>query len=118
MVDIIILSLVLALIVLAIRSSVKHFKGEGSCCGGGSGSRKGKKRLDGPVIGTRNIRIDGMHCEHCAATVEEAVNNIDGAICKVDLKKNMAKVSYDRSIDDITIRSAIEGAGYKVDSIR
>lgn len=36
MVDIFILLVVLAIILLAIKSSIKHFKGQGSCCGGGS----------------------------------------------------------------------------------
>lgn len=118
MVDIIILLLVLVLIFFAVKGSLKHFKGEGSCCGGGSGSiDKHRKKLDGPVLGKKNVRIEGMHCEHCAATVENAVNKIAGAVCKVDLKKNLATVSYDRNLDDFAIRKAIEDAGYTVVSI-
>ena len=38
MVDIIIVLIVIALLVLALKGSIKHFKGEGACCGGGGGS--------------------------------------------------------------------------------
>ena len=36
MADIIILIAVAVIIVLALKGTVKHFKGEGACCGGGS----------------------------------------------------------------------------------
>ena len=51
----------------ALKGSLKHFKGESPCCGGGSGnSGKAKtKFLDGPVIGKKTLTIEGMHCEHC-----------------------------------------------------
>ena len=53
MVDAIIIVLVIILLFFALKGSLKHFKGESPCCGGGSGnSGKAKtKFLDGPVIG-------------------------------------------------------------------
>ena len=45
MVDIIILLIVLVIIIFAVKGTIKHFKGEGACCGGGSkGLIKPKKR--------------------------------------------------------------------------
>ena len=38
MADIIIVLIVVVLLGLALKGSVKHFKGEGACCGGGGGS--------------------------------------------------------------------------------
>ena len=38
MVDIIIVLIVIVLLGLALKGSIKHFKGEGPCCGGGGGS--------------------------------------------------------------------------------
>lgn len=115
MVDVIILLFVLVLIIFAVKSSLKHFKGEGSCCGGGSSSvKRSKKTLDGPVTGVKTVTIEGMHCEHCAATVGNAINKLDGVACKVNLKKNIATVSYDRNVDDREIRQAVMNAGYNV----
>ena len=55
-VDAIIIVLVIILLFFALKGSLKHFKGESPCCGGGSGnSGKAKtKFLDGPVIGKKN----------------------------------------------------------------
>jgi len=39
MADIIIILIVIILLGLALKGSIKHFKGEGPCCGGGSESK-------------------------------------------------------------------------------
>lgn len=36
MTDAIIISILLIFVIIGICSSIKHFKGEGGCCGGGS----------------------------------------------------------------------------------
>ena len=104
---------------LALKGSIKHFKGEGPCCGGGSGSsRKAKtKFLDGPVIGRKTLKISGMHCEHCANAVTNALNGLDGVTAKVSLKDNSAEVSYDREINLADLKNAVKNAGYEVTSI-
>ena len=81
MADIIIILIVTILLGLALKGSIKHFKGEGPCCGGGSGSNKKAKTkfLDGPVIGRKTLKISGMHCEHCANTVTNALNGLNCA---------------------------------------
>ena len=43
MADIIIVLIVIILLGLALKGSIKHFKGEGPCCGGGSGNSKKPK---------------------------------------------------------------------------
>ena len=95
MADIIIILIVIILLGLALKGSIKHFKGEGPCCGGGSGSNKKAKTkfLDCPVIG-RN-----------------------GITAKVNLKDNSAEVSYDREIDLTDLKNAVKKAGYEVTSI-
>ena len=101
---------------LAIPSSIKHFKGQGGCCGGGN-TVKEHKKLDAPKIGEKEILIEGMHCENCKNSVERAVNNIDGAVCKVNLKKKRAKVSYSKEISDEILRETIENVGFEVKEI-
>ena len=41
--DVIIMIVILIVLIFAVKGSWKHFKGEGACCGGGSGSVKPKK---------------------------------------------------------------------------
>ncbi len=117
MADIIIILIVIVLMVFAGRSAIKHFKGEGACCGGGSGSSSKKaktKFLDGPVIGRKTIKISGMTCEHCAAKVTESLNSLDGVVAHVDLKEKSAEVSYDRQINTSDLKQAVKSAGYEV----
>ena len=63
------------------------------------------------------MHIEGMHCENCKNSVERSVNKIDGAACRVDLKRNLAEVSYDRPIDENTLRFAIERLDFTVTAI-
>ena len=118
MVDAIIILVVVVLLIFALKGSIKHFRGEGACCGGGSGSVKTKKAkkktLDGPVIGRRTIRISGMHCQNCVNSVTNALNAIEGVSAKVKLKDNSAEVSYDRPVDAADLKQAVEKAGFKV----
>ena len=117
MADAIIILVVVIILIFALKGSIKHFKGEGACCGG-SGSVKTKKAkkktLDGPVVGRRTIRISGMHCQNCVNSVTNALNSIDGVSAEVSLKDNCAEVACDRPVDDIDLKQAVEKAGFEV----
>lgn len=117
--DAIILLVVVLVMIYAVKGTIKHFKGEGACCGGGSGSvpPEEEKELAGPIIGRKVMHISGMHCNNCANRVIRAINRIDGASAKVNLKKKEAIVAYDREIDDEALKEAVEKAGYVVVSV-
>lgn len=101
---------------LGIRSSIKHFRGEGGCCGGGGTAVK-RKRLK-KVTATKTVMIEGMSCEHCKNRVEQSINEIDGAAAQVKLKKKQAIVSLEKNVSDEQLCAAIERAGYQVIEIR
>ena len=119
--DVIIILILIVILGFAVKSSIKHFKGEGACCGGGSGAVKGKKpgkkKLDGPAVGHCTIRISGMHCQNCVNSVTRALNSLDGVSAKVSLRDNSAEVSFDRSVEEDRLRRAVEDAGFEVLSI-
>ena len=111
---------IVAILVFALKGSVKHMKGEGDCCGGGSGNKPKKvkaKHLDDPVIGQITLHIEGMTCEPCVNRVAEALNSIDGVSAKVNLHKKNATVSFDRPVEEETLCRAGEKAGYRVLSV-
>jgi copper chaperone CopZ len=62
------------------------------------------------------IQIDGMHCEHCVASVREALESVEGAT-PTSVEIGTASVRYD---SDETrpeeIDRAVEDAGYAVTS--
>ena len=117
MANAIVVIVVIIIMLFAGKGAYKHLKGEGACCGGGSKPEIPKKRLDGTKLGEKTMKITGMHCENCVASVTRAINRIDGAAAKVSLKKGEAVVSYDRELDDEILRRTVRDAGYRVVNI-
>lgn len=115
--NLIIIGIVVVMILIGIRSSMKHFRGEGGCCGGSAPVRKSRKKLKN-VIAKKTVFIEGMTCDHCKNWVEKSINDIDGAAAKVNLKKKVAVVSLEKDVSDEQIREVIEKVGYKVVEIR
>ena len=112
--NLIVIVILVLVMFFAIKGSLKHFKGEGGCCGGGSEVKEPDKKLNGPVIKSKTFKIEGMHCENCANRVKRAINGIDGVSAKVNLRKKEALVRYEKDVDDSIITSAIESQGYNV----
>ena len=108
----------LVLLFFALKGSVRHFRGDGSCCSGGSSCvRTEEKHLDGPVVAEWKVSIDGMKCERCAENIKRAIESIDGAAASVDFRRAAAVVRMDRTVDETLLRRKIKEAGYSVTSI-
>ena len=101
-------------IALGIRGSIKHFKGEGGCCGGSSVVKVPDKKLKNPVIGKKTFIVEGMHCENCRNRIKRTINSIEGASCKVNLRKGRVDIEYDREISDEVFIKAIEDLDFHV----
>lgn len=114
----IIIGIIAILVIIGLHSTKKHMKGEGGCCGGGSQVTEVLEKKLEHVIGTKIMIVDGMTCEHCKGWVEKAINGIDGASAKVNLKTREAIVSMDREISDEELRRAVVNAGYRVVEIK
>ena len=117
MADIIIVLILIVIAVFAIKQTKKHMHGESPCCGSGTVKKVKEKHLDGPVMGTKTMKIKGMTCEHCVNNVTNAINKVAGASAKVSLKDKEAIISYDRELSNIELRKAVEDAGYEVISL-
>ena len=63
------------------------------------------------------INLQGLSCGHCQKRVEQALNSIPGVTAQVNLGKQQATVTLSETVDDQTLRSAVEEAGYGVLSI-
>ena len=110
--NIIIIGILAVVVVIGIVNTVKHFKGQGGCCGGGS--YKARPRKLNAVAERRIYRVEGMSCQHCVNRVMEAVQAFGGASCQVNLKKGRVTISLESSIPDEVLTAAIEKAGYTV----
>lgn len=115
--NMIIICVLLFVLVFALLRAKKHFRG-GGCCGSGGNTIREKKELDAPIIGQKVLTIEGMTCENCEIRVENALNRLNGVLCKVNWKKKTATVSYSVEVSDEDLKAAVEKRGYQVTSIR
>lgn len=64
---------------------------------------------------TETIKIEGMMCEHCEATVKKALENIpEVEQAQVDHQKGTAVVMLNKEIDDVQLKKVIEDKDYTV----
>lgn len=61
------------------------------------------------------LKVQGMTCQHCVRTVQNAVSGIDGVSrVEVFLDSGTVKVSMDKDVPTDNLKKAIEEWGYKV----
>ena len=61
------------------------------------------------------VKIDGMHCDHCAKTVERKISTIAGVKeVKVNLNKKEAAITADENIDIEKIKESLKETDFKV----
>lgn len=63
---------------------------------------------------TKNIRIEGMSCGHCAGAVREELEKVAGVSgVSVDLQAKTATVTMDGDVSDEVLAAAVTEAGYE-----
>lgn len=61
------------------------------------------------------ITVEGMHCMHCASSVEKAVSDLEGVKdAKVNLDKKTCTAKLSGEVSDEAIVSAVKDAGFEV----
>lgn len=64
------------------------------------------------------ISVEGMSCEHCAAAVKNALEELDGVkSAKVELKKKSATVKLSEDVADDVLSAAVTNAGFTAVSV-
>ena len=64
------------------------------------------------------ISVTGMHCNHCAKAVQDALAAIDGVTkAKADHEKGTATVSMKSDVDDKLLIEAINQKGFEAGEI-
>ncbi len=57
--------------------------------------------------------VPGIHCEHCEMSIREELSEVDGVQgVQVDIERKVVTIRG-RELDDASLRSAIEEAGYE-----
>ena len=67
---------------------------------------------------TLNLKIEGMTCGHCAASVTKELTKVAGAAeIKVDPLAGTATLSVNDEVADSVLDEAVTEAGYKLVSV-
>ena len=64
---------------------------------------------------TATIRVEGMHCKMCSASITKALKATDGVEkVEVSFEKGVAVVQYDdQKVTEARLREVINGTGFK-----
>ena len=64
------------------------------------------------------VKIEGMMCGHCEATVKKALEALDGvSAAEVSHTAGTAVVTLDKPVDDTVLKKAVEDKDYTVTGI-
>lgn len=64
---------------------------------------------------TKTIKIDGMMCPHCEATVKKALEAIDGVtFATASYTEKQATVELSKDVDTVVLEQAVVDAGYTI----
>lgn len=110
---IVICAVLLAICVYAVISYRKKIKS--GCCGSGGDAVKRVRPKDTKAENYAHkvdVYISGMTCENCAARVENAFNEKDGFMAKVNLRKKCAEIWCKSEPDENELRQTVMRSGY------
>ena len=117
--------LIAAIFAVGMRNIYNNFfKGESTCCKGecssGCPMAKANENYRDRVEAIekfklkKTINVEGMTCNHCTATVEKALEKIDGvAIVAASVEKKSVEAAFDHEVADDILKDAIRKAGYQ-----
>ncbi len=66
----------------------------------------------------KTLKIEGMMCQHCVAHVTKALSEVEGvSAVEVNLKKKSANLELTAEVENETLITAVQEAGYEVKKI-
>ncbi|HIZ18201.1 MAG TPA: heavy-metal-associated domain-containing protein [Candidatus Olsenella stercoravium] len=119
MINVAIFLAVLAVVIVAAGRYVRTLRRGGCGCGCSGG---GGARVVRPSVADTNeahypysvdLTVEGMHCEHCLAAVEAALDSIGGVWARASLPDEVRVLSKD-PVDRAVLVRAVEAAGYRI----
>ena len=119
MINVVIFVAVAAVVIVAAGRYVRTLRRGGCGCGCSGG---GDERVARPAVADTNeehypyvvdLTVEGMHCEHCLASVETALDGLGGVWARASLPDKVRVLSKD-PIDPAALAAAVTAAGYRV----
>ena len=73
----------------------------------------------GGYVMTKTLKIEGMMCGHCEATVKKALEAVDGVTEAVVSHENgTAVVTLSKEVDNDVLKKTVEDKDYKVTAVK
>ena len=119
MADAIIFVAVVVVVILAVGRYVRTLRRGGCGCGCSGG---GDESVARPAVADTNeahypysvdLTVEGMHCEHCLASVEASLDGLGGVWARASLPDRVRVLSKG-PVDRAVLAAAVEAAGYRV----
>lgn len=108
-ITIIIVALIFAAVLFPL---IKGMFSKQTCCGTEK-VKAVRKRLKNRA-GKRIFRIEGIKCEHCRKTIENALNTLDGIAARAAIGNRTVTVYYEDVLDEKMIADIIEANGFEL----
>jgi Cu2+-exporting ATPase len=90
----------------------------GETNGGGQGVAVGDGNIKEAILMEKTLKIEGMMCGHCEATVKKALEAIEGvAEAVVSHESGTAVVKLTADVDNAVLKKAVEDKDYKVTEV-
>lgn len=110
--------LLLTILILATRSTIRKIRS--GCCESGDGGAELKKirvadRDPSHYPYKKMLEIEGMTCGNCIKRVQNGLNALNGVYAKVTLGK--ATVLMKSNLPDRVLRETVSGSGYTLSKI-
>ena len=73
------------------------------------------------LFGKKTVKIltvEGMHCGHCSARVENALKELSGVSAKVNLEAKTATVTMKKEHTNDELKKVVEELGFTVTDIK
>lgn len=103
----------LVIIIIGARSFMK--RAASGCCGSGDDKKRVKVDKDISHYTYKYVmNIEGMHCNHCKSSVENALNSLDGVYADVDLKGGKALIYLKEEGQSQKLAGAVRACGFTV----
>ncbi|MEU6011257.1 heavy-metal-associated domain-containing protein [Streptomyces sp. NPDC047453] len=85
----------------------------GSCCGTGSRSSNATIHVQDAGV-TAIYQVSGMTCGHCEGAVSQEISALEGVTAvAADAKTGEVTVTSAATLDEETVRAAVDEAGYE-----
>lgn len=118
-INFVIVAVVVALVVAGVVRAVGSATGRRDCCSGARRDAAADSRV--AVVDhdkshypyAYELCVGGMSCEHCAVTVEDALNALGGTWATVDLRAGRARVLSKAELDPSALLASVRESGYE-----